>query len=84
APFRLFLGRVAGATALMGALLAILLQRMDFLELPGLPAKVGALGGGILVGAAVFLGATALFRVEEARRLLRGLKVGRSGPGRPA
>lgn len=82
AAFSRFLGKVAGAATLMGGLMALLLQRVDFLGLPGLPAKAAALGGGILLGAAVFLGATALLRVEEARRLLRGLRAGLPRPGR--
>ncbi|MEK7854024.1 MAG: lipid II flippase MurJ, partial [candidate division NC10 bacterium] len=84
AAFRLFLGKVAGAATLMGGLMALLLQRADFLGLPGLPAKAAALGGGILLGGIVFLGATALFRVEEAQRLLRGLRTALAGPGRQA
>lgn len=84
AAFRLFLGKVAGAATLMGGLMALLLQRADFLGLPGLPAKAAALGGGILLGGIVFLGATALFRVEETQRLLRGLRTALAGPGRQA
>jgi hypothetical protein len=68
----------------MGGLMALLLQRADFLGLPGLPAKATALGGGILLGGIVFFGATALFRVEEAQRLLRWLRTALVGPGRQA
>jgi putative peptidoglycan lipid II flippase len=80
----LFLGKVGAAATLMGGLLALLLNRLDFLGLVGFFSKAASVGGAVLLGAVVFLIASALLKVEEAHHLLGALRTRLRGPLRQA